>query len=144
MKSYFPDLNVWVALTYGAHQHHGVAAGWFNGLHGDTAGFCRVTQLGFLRLLTHPQVMGDEVRTQAGAWKAYDLLAADARVVFHSELDPDAIEAGFRTLTAISRPAPQQWPDAYLAAFARSESLVLVTFDRALSKLAQPDVLLLK
>lgn len=144
MKSYFPDLNVWVALTYGAHQHHGVAARWFNGLHGDTTGFCRVTQLGFLRLLTHPQVMGDEVRTQADAWKAYDLLAADGRVVFHSELDPDAIEASFRTLTAISRPAPQQWPDAYLAAFARSEGLVLVTFDRALSKLAQPDVLLLK
>jgi uncharacterized protein len=144
MKSYFPDLNVWVALTYGAHQHHGIAARWFNGLRSDTAGFCRVTQLGFLRLLTHPQVMGDEVRTQADAWKAYDLLAADARVVFYSELDPDAIEAGFRTLTAISRPASQQWPDAYLAAFARSESLVLVTFDRALSKLAQPDVLLLK
>ena len=26
MKSYFPDINVWVALAYRGHQHHPVAA----------------------------------------------------------------------------------------------------------------------
>jgi predicted nucleic acid-binding protein len=88
--------------------------------------------------------MGDEVRTQQEAWDTYDLLASDARVVFYPEHDPDAVESEFRAFTATTRFAPQKWPDAYLAAFARAESLVLVTFDRALSKLAGDDTVLLK
>jgi toxin-antitoxin system PIN domain toxin len=144
MKSYFPDLNVWVALTYRGHQQHRVAASWFDRLRVEVTGFCRVTQIGFLRLLTRPVVMGDEVRTQQEAWDAYDLLASDARVVFYPERDPDAVESEFRALTATTRFAPQQWLDAYLAAFARAEGLVLVTFDRALSKLAGEGVVLLK
>jgi uncharacterized protein len=144
MKSYFPDLNVWVALTYRGHQQHRTAASWFDRLQVEVAVFCRVTQLGFLRLLTHPVVMGDEVRTQQEAWDTYDLLVSDARVAFYAERDPDAVESGFRALTATNRFAPQQWPDAYLAAFARAEGLVLVTFDKALSKLAGDDVVLLK
>ncbi len=144
MKSYFPDLNVWVALTYRGHQQHNAAASWFDRLQVEVTGFCRVTQLGFLRLLTHPVVMGDEVRTQQEAWDAYDLLASDVRVAFYPERDPDAVESEFRALTATTRFAPQQWPDAYLAAFARVEGLVLVTFDKALSKLAGDDVVLLK
>jgi predicted nucleic acid-binding protein len=75
MKSYFPDINVWVALAYRGHQHHPVASSWFERLKSGTAGFCRLTQLGFLRLLTHPVVMRDEVMTQLEAWKAYDLLS---------------------------------------------------------------------
>jgi predicted nucleic acid-binding protein len=38
----------------------------------------------------------------------------------------------------------QQWPDAHLAAFAKVAALTLVTFDRALSKLAGEEVLLLR
>jgi len=144
MKSYFPDINVWVALTYSGHQHHAVAGPWFNRLTNDTAGFCRLTQLGFLRLLTHPVVMGDEVTTQIEAWKAYDRLTDDPRVGFYVEPDLEAVDNEFRALTTTTRSTPQQWPDAYLAAFARSGGLTLVTFDRALSKLAGRDVLLLK
>jgi len=144
MKSYFPDINVWVALTYRRHQHHPVGAEWFDSVKSGTAGFCRLTQIGFLRLLTHPQVMGDEVRTPAEAWKAYDELTSDPRVIFHAELDLDILETEFRGFSMSTRSASQQWPDVYLAAFARAESLVLVTFDHALGKLAGADALLLK
>jgi hypothetical protein len=144
MKSYFPDINVWLALTYRGHQHHTVAAQWFDQLQNDTACFCRFTQLGFLRLLTYPQIMADEARTQAEAWKVYDDLNSDMRVIFCPEFDPDAIETELRDLTTKARSAPQQWPDAYLAAFAYAENLILVTFDQALSKLARSQVLLLK
>ena len=133
-----------MALTYRRHQHHAVAAEWFDRLKSDTAGFCRLTQIGFLRLLTHPQVMGDEVRTQAEAWKAYDELTSDPRVIFHVELDLDGVDAEFKALSMSGQSSPQQWPDAYLAAFARAEGLVLVTFDRALSKLAGHDTLYLR
>ncbi len=143
MKSYFPDINVWVALAYRGHQHHAVAAAWFERLTGETVCFCRFTQLGFLRLLTHPVVMRQEVKTQLEAWKAYDLLASDVRVAFYPEPNPDAAESELRVLTATNRFAPQQWPDAYLAAFAKVAGFTLVTFDRALSKLARADVLLL-
>lgn len=144
MKSYFPDINVWLALTYRGHQQHAIAASWFGRLKSEDAGFCRVTQLGFLRLLTHPVVMGDEVRTQREAWETYDLLAGDSRVTFYAEWNPEAVESEFRALTATTQFAAQQWPDAYLAAFAKAEGLILVTFDRALSKLAGEGVVHLK
>jgi hypothetical protein len=144
MKSYFPDLNVWVAMAYRGHQHHAASRLWFDSLESDTAGFCRITQMGFLRLLTNPMVMGDEVKTQADAWKAYDVLASDPRVVFLTEPDEVAVEDEFRRLTTTPRSAHHQIPDAYLAAFARAGGMTLVTFDRALSKIARRDVLLLK
>lgn len=142
MKSYFPDINVWVALAYQGHQHYSIAADWFNALR-DTAGFCRVTQIGFLRLLTHPVIMGDETKTQKEAWRAYDQLCADPRIDFYLEPEPKDLEKAFRSLTASSRSSAQQWSDAYLVAFARVAGLTLVTLDRALSKLSD-DVLLLR
>jgi len=36
MKSYFPDLNVWLALAYRGHQQHTIAVGWFDKLGADT------------------------------------------------------------------------------------------------------------
>lgn len=144
MKSYFPDINVWLALIYRGHQHHPAAAQWFDGVQHDTASFCRFTQLGFLRLLTYSQIMEDEVRTQAEAWKTYDQLTSDTRVIFCPEFDPEAIELELRALTTRTHSAPQQWPDAYLAAFAYAEDLILVTFDQALGKLTRSQVLLLK
>ena len=71
--SLFPDINVWVALTYEGHAHHRTAASWFATLKPDMSlVFCRLTQLGLLRLLTTDAVMGDEVMTQPQAWAAYD------------------------------------------------------------------------
>lgn len=88
--------------------------------------------------------MGDEVKTQLEAWNAYDLLRGDPRVAFWSELDPDDVCHEFRALTMETRFSPQQWMDAYLAAFAKISGLTLVTFDRALGKLAGNNVLVLR
>ena len=82
----FPDINVWVALTYEGHVHHTTAATWFTALPPDvTLAFCRFTQLGILRLLTTAVVMGDEVMTQPQAWAAYDRWLQDPRVDFVDE-----------------------------------------------------------
>ena len=143
MKFYFPDVNVWLALTYLGHKHHVAAASWFDGIKGDTAAFCRVTQVGLLRLLTHPTVMGADAKSQFGAWEAYDMLTSDARVTFYSEPDPDAIHEEYRRLTTASRISHQQWPDAYLVAFAHVGVLSLVTFDRGLSQLTGNRAILL-
>ena len=99
--SLFPDINVWVALTYEGHAHHRTAATWFETLTPDVSlVFCRLTQLGLLRLLTTEAVMGDEVMTQPQAWGAYDRWHHDPRVELVDE--PAEIEAQFRALTRLS------------------------------------------
>lgn len=144
MRSYFPDLNVWVALTYRGHRHYGAASSWLDGIVTGTIAFCRFTQVGFLRLLTNAAVMGKDVKTQRQAWSVYDAFLDDSRVQFFGESDPDEIERRFRSLAATDLSATQQWPDAYLVAFAQAAGLTLVTFDRALGRLAGDDVLLLE
>jgi uncharacterized protein len=144
MKLSFPDRNVWLALAYSGHQHHFAAAKWFSGLGRGEACFCRTTQVGFLRLLTHASVMGEDVRTLRQAWAAYDLLVSDQRVSFLSEPDPEGLETIFRRLTSSRHPHPEQWSDVYLAAFAYASGLILVTFDRALWKSDSKQCLLLQ
>jgi toxin-antitoxin system PIN domain toxin len=139
--SFFPDLNVWVALTYEAHVHHQAAATWFAKLPMDiTLVFCRLTQLGLLRLLTTEAVMGDEVMTQPQAWATYDRWLQDPRVEFVDE--PPDMEARFRALTRLRQPATKDWADSYLAAFATLGQLTLVTFDRGLRSKAKPLIVL--
>ena len=142
MKSYFPDVNVWIALAYEGHQHHSLATAWFANID-EPLYFCRFTQLGLLRLLTHPSVMREDVRTQAQAWRTYDAFFQDARVSFHDEGEAGRIESAFRELTSGGRSSSQQWPDSYLAAFARVAGLTLVTFDRRLRQMAGGNTVLL-
>jgi hypothetical protein len=143
MKSYFPDINVWLALAYEGHQHHESATAWFSKLNGETVYFCRFTQLGLLRLLTHPSVMREDVRNQTEAWGTYDSFLQDERVLFRMEADPEPVEFALRKLTSNNRSLSQQWPDAYLAAFARAAGLTLVTFDRGLRQMASGNTVLL-
>jgi toxin-antitoxin system PIN domain toxin len=139
--SLFPDINVWVALTYEGHAHHRTAASWFATLKPDASlVFCRLTQLGLLRLLTTEAVMGDEAMTQPQAWAACDRWHQDPRVEFANE--PSEVEARFRVLTRLRQPATKDWADSYLAAFATVGRLTLVTFDRGLRVKAKSVVVL--
>jgi toxin-antitoxin system PIN domain toxin len=139
--SLFPDINVWVALSYEGHVHHLIAADWFSTLPPDTGfAFCRFTQLGFLRLLTAEAVMRDEVMTQPKAWDAYDRWMRDPHVAFMDE--PQGIDILFRALTRLRQPATKDWADSYLAAFATAGQLTLVTFDRGLQSKATASILL--
>ena len=139
--SLFPDINVWVALTYEGHAHHSNAAEWFSTVSRDaTLAFCRFTQLGLLRLLTADAVMKDEVMSQPQAWVAYDRWLDDPRVELLGE--PAEIETRFRALTRLRQPATKDWADSYLAAFATVGELTLVTFDRRLRAKAKSAILL--
>jgi toxin-antitoxin system PIN domain toxin len=130
-----------MALTYEGHAHHQTAATWFATLEPDLSlVFCRLTQLGLLRLLTAEVVMGDEVMTQPQAWAAYDQWQQDPRVEFVDE--PPEIEARFRALTRLRQPTTKDWADSYLAAFAALGQLTLVTFDRGLRAKAKSMIVL--
>ena len=137
----FPDINVWVALTYEGHVHHLVAHDWLADAGDDVRLlFCRFTQLGLLRLLTAEVVMGDEVMNQRDAWGAYDRWLEDDRVELLDE--PSGLERRFRSMTRLRHPAPKNWADSYLAAFAGVAQLTLVTFDRAMRGKVKPIVVL--
>jgi uncharacterized protein len=137
-SSRFPDVNVWLALTYQRHEHHDVAAQWLE-RENEPLFFCRFTQLGLLRLLTNEQVMGTDVLTQRKAWHSYHRWFEDDRIGFHDEPDPARFDPSFEELSTRSHASTKLWADAYLAAFARTSGLTLVTFDRALR--AMPSVL---
>ena len=126
----FPDVNVWIALTWHGHIHHSVAASWFARLEDDARlCFCRVTQLSFLRLLTTQAVMHSDIRSQAEAWQVYDRWLDDPRIVSLDE--PQGLELTLRRHSRLKQPAPKDWADAYILAFALVSGLRLVTFDQA-------------
>jgi len=92
-----PDINVWIALASDRHVHHEEAKKWFAEIEPGGAAFCRVTQMGCLRLITNRHVMGADVVTQKEAWQVYQNLSKDQRVTFLHE--PSGIEDGWRRLT---------------------------------------------
>lgn len=137
----FPDINVWLALTLRGHKHHTQAWAWYHGLSRTSdLVFCRFTQLGYLRLLTLESAVGEFVMTQRQAWAAYDRWMEEGECLFVDE--PLGLEEDFRAFSDGAKASPQQWADAYLAAFAASRSMELVTFDKALSQRAKRAVLL--
>ena len=140
-SSIFPDVNVWLALSYPGHVHHDAAAGWFAALDEDaTFVFCRHTQLGFFRLMTTEAVLGKDVRTERQCWETYDRWIDAAKAILAQE--PLDMESNLRLRTNANLVSPKLWADAYLAAFAETARLTLVTFDRALAGKAKGSILL--
>jgi uncharacterized protein len=92
----------------------------------------RFTQLGLLRLLTTPAVMGKQVRTQTESWEIYDDWLKNGHAIFVEE--PPSIELTFRALSRSSQAAPKHWADSYLSAFAQASAFRLVTFDQTLGR----------
>jgi toxin-antitoxin system PIN domain toxin len=137
----FLDVNVWVALNFGRHEHHESAKRWYAAIpDSSTLVFCRQTQLGMFRILTTATVMGQDVLIQRQCWGVYDRWVGTGQVAWADE--PEGMEAALRTLTRGTASSPKEWMDAYLAAFAEAGKLTLVTFDRALAGKAKGAVLL--
>ncbi len=83
------DVNVWLAMAFRRHVGHAAAA-WFQAAYGPCC-FCRLTQMGFLRLASNPSALGSAAVSMGDAWRAYDTLFADPKVAFIDE--PAATEA---------------------------------------------------
>jgi toxin-antitoxin system PIN domain toxin len=123
-----PDINVWLALSVADHPHHQRARRYWYEEAGDQLAFCRLTVLGFLRLSTNATVMGGQPLTVAQAWQAYDAFRRLPEVRLVPE--PDRCEDWLELWALGAHSKPRQWTDAYLAAFASSGGLRLVSFDR--------------
>jgi len=134
MTLFFPDINLWLAASDGAHAHYEAAGRWINALPPvSRLLFSRYTQLGLLRLLTNETVMGGYAVSLGKAWDIYDQWLADDRVEFYPE--PPGCDRAFRETTRHlhARSASKAIGDCYLIAFAQESGAALVTFDRALA-----------
>lgn len=141
MNSFLIDLNVWLALTWEGHTHSLTANVWFKAVPKTRVRllFCRITQLGLIRLLTNQAVMGESVVDRGTALGAYDSWLDDPRVEFLSE--PPGMETAFRhSLGRVeTKAANKAVMDAYLIALAKTESATLLTLDKALAAAAKAD-----
>lgn len=123
------DVGVWLAAAWGRHVHHPAVAEWFTSQADDLI-FCRVTQMGLLRLLSNPAIMGDDAVDRSAAWRVFDQLRADERVLWAEE--PAELDAVWRAISARHDKSHKLWTDDYLAAFAQTSGAALATLDSRL------------
>ena len=138
MTLFFPDLNVWLALSVEGHVHNTAASRWQRSMPGDSRLiFSRYTQIGLLRLLTNSAMMGERVLTVREAWTVYDALLKHPLVEFYPE--PRSIDTEFREVLEplASKSASKRIGDCWLLAFAAGSGADLVTFDKALFDFAR-------
>ncbi len=121
-----PDINLWLAIVDENHTLHAGAARYWSDYADVPKFFCRVTMLGFLRLSTQTGILHDTLSAE-DAWGIYRAFLADP---FHRFLvEPESMDAIFASLTCVKDLPHRLWTDAYLAAFALSAGLRLVSFD---------------
>src|SRR5580704_6839632 len=111
---HLPDLNFWLALVFQSHIHHTTAKDWMVSAAPQSCCFCRVTQMGLLRLSTNRKAFPVGALPMSGAWQVYDQLLSDNRVAFAEE--PEHIEMSWRDNTRSRSFSTNVWTDAYLAA----------------------------
>lgn len=137
MTSYLPDNNVWLALSWEGHRHSAAAWRWFRQLTNDEVLYCRITQLGLLRLLTTKAVMDDDCLTINGAWAVNDQWLRDPKVLMRPE--SAEVDSFFRraTLRFAKLSAPKILGDCYLLAVSGALDAKLVSFDTGFVHMAQ-------
>jgi toxin-antitoxin system PIN domain toxin len=141
------DANVWLALALSRHVHHKAARRWLETVtEPATILFCRATQQTLLRLLTNAAVLapyGNPPLTNAQAWKAFEAFSADDRVALRID-EPARVQHEWKRLAARNTASPKLWMDAYLAAFAITAGLRLVTTDTAFQQFVELDRLIIR
>lgn len=123
-----PDINVWLAAAWGGHIHHELARAWID--RQEALAFCRITEMGLLRLLSNAAVLGADVRSRRQAWDVVEALEADPRVLLLAE--PAGLPPIWRAFSKKDDGSHLLWTDDYLAAFAVAAGIELATIDRAL------------
>lgn len=125
------DSNVWIAAAFANHAFHRQArTALQDATPASPAIFCRPTQKSFLRLASTPALLkayGADGLTNRDALVALDAWLALSKIREREE--PPGTVALWHRLASRDTASPKVWMDAYLAAFAISGALRLVTLD---------------
>jgi toxin-antitoxin system PIN domain toxin len=122
-----PDVNVWVALTAKGHIHHDRAHEYWQQQAHERIAFCPATAMGMLRTLTNRHSLEGEPLTVKEAWDVYREWRRNPIVGYKRE--PKTCNVQIDRLVTAGQIRPRTWSDAYLAAFAQSAGMRLITFD---------------
>ena len=126
------DTNIWVASVFRLHPFHRAAQQKLEqATPASPAIFCRSTEQSFLRLITSDRLLKFyEVEGLSNRVATLQLhkLQAMSQVRFQDE--PAGTTALWHSIAALNTPSPRVWMDAYLAAFAISGGLQLLTTDK--------------
>jgi toxin-antitoxin system PIN domain toxin len=133
------DVNVWLAFSVEGHPQHKAAIREWSELNRPS--FCRLTVLALMRLLCNKDVMGPATFQPEDAWAQYEHLRVLGAIEYAEE--PDGLETNLKVLTKGAKATRDFWTDAYLAAFAQTAQMRLVTFDSGFSRLKDLNCLLL-
>lgn len=135
MSAYLLDVNVLLALSWPAHQFHGVVQKWFAANSSKGWATCPLVQAGFVRILSNPAFSARAVTTK----EAFEALEANTKHPTHRFWSDDlplvAVSANLRA----DRLGHQQVTDAYLLALAIHNRGKLATLDQRLKSLVGND-----
>ena len=124
--------NVWISAIFTSHPFHRTAQHVLQqATPAEPAVFCRSTQQSFLRLASTPTLLkayGAEGLTNRDALLALSALLALPQVCEREE-SPGVLLL-WQRLASRDTASPKVWMDAYLAAFAISGGLRMVTLDQ--------------
>jgi toxin-antitoxin system PIN domain toxin len=124
---YLVDVNLLIARLFEAHEHHDLAAEWFQ-TSGLQWALCPWVEAGFLRFATKPERL-----TMTEATGLLDEMALHPGYRYHT------CAANWRALT---KPffrrlhGHKQVTDAYLLGMAIADDLIFATFDKRIIHLA--------
>ncbi len=135
MKEYLLDVNVLIALAWPNHPQHSNAHGWFEKEHSKGWGTCMVTQIGFVRVSSHPAIE-HHVSTQEAWRKLLEIVALPSHS-FWSE-PPNGCENDVFSKTIPSTFTHGFVTDGYLATVAVFHGGKLATLDRQLARTFGP------
>jgi len=131
MKGYLLDVNTLIALAWPNHAQHAKAHEWFAREQSAGWGTCAVTQIGFVRVSSHP-AMEHHVSTQEAFEKLFEILEMRSHCFWPEPPD------GYKN-SAFSKTIPGALThglvtDGYLASVAAFHGGKLATFDKQLAR----------
>jgi toxin-antitoxin system PIN domain toxin len=126
------DTNVWLAIVFKKHPFHRAAQQQLEeATSAKPAVFCRSTEQSFLRLITNDRLLKFyEVQSLTNRTATLQLHKLQALPQVHVQDEPRGTTAIWHSIAALNTPSPRIWMDAYLAAFAISGGLRLLTIDK--------------
>jgi uncharacterized protein len=123
------DVNVLLPLLLPQHMAHATARRWLDGQPPHTLRFALPVQLGVLRLLSQPRVMGSGALAPSHALETWaTLVESTGMQELHA---PQGVHGDIlKRLVAGRVSSPNLWTDAWLAALAMCLDCEMVTFDQ--------------
>jgi len=125
------DVNLFVALAWPSHVHHGLAHRWFRRAHEDGWATCPLTQSGFVRVSCNRLVLPEPATPRDAVLLLRELVELPGHVFWSDDVSiarSDAFALGRLT-------GHRQITDAHLLALATQRGGRLATLDRKIGTL---------